>query len=119
MAVNADGLADPRYLRAVIDIAMRGLPHSFRKVPADPGQTVVIEISGPSGGQWTLSHERQRWILWSGVAPSPTTHVRLNDQEAWKLLFNALSGRDAERAIHIEGHMDLGRAVLHARSVIV
>src|SRR3954471_12778858 len=43
MAVGADPLADPRYLAAVIDIAMRGLPHAFRDVSADAGQSIVID----------------------------------------------------------------------------
>jgi hypothetical protein len=118
MAVAADDLDDPRYLSAVIDIAMRGLPHAFRDVTAEPGQTVAIDISGPSGGQWTLVHD-ERWVLWRGEPPSATASVRLTDQTAWQLLFNALSEDDAARAVHIEGRVDLGRAILRARPVIV
>jgi uncharacterized protein (TIGR03083 family) len=119
MAVGADALADPRYLGAVIDISVRGLPHAFRHVSAEPGQTVTIDISGPSGGRWTLSREAQRWTLWRGEPATPTARVRLHDQAAWKLLFNALPAGDVAHAINIEGHVDLGRALLRARSVIV
>jgi uncharacterized protein (TIGR03083 family) len=119
MAVGADAPADPRYLGAVIDIAMRGLPHAFRDVLTDHGHTVAIDISGPSGGQWTLSRDEHNWTLWRGHPPTPTTYVRLDDDAAWKLLFNALSERDAAHAVHIEGRTDLGRALLRARSVIV
>jgi hypothetical protein len=48
-----------------------------------------------------------------------TTRIRLNDDTAWKLLFNALSEGDAARAVQIEGPTELGRALLRARSVIV
>ena len=119
MAVGADDLPDPRYLNAVIDIAMRGLPHAFRDVSAEPGQTVAIDISGPSGGHWTLVRDGERWVLWRGEPPSATASLRLTDQTAWKLLFNALPEGDAARAVHIEGRIDLGRALLRARSVIV
>jgi uncharacterized protein (TIGR03083 family) len=119
MAVGADDLADPRYLSAVIDVAIRGLPHAFRDVSAEPGQNVAIDISGPSGGKWTLAREEQRWTLWRGEPPSATTRIRLNDQTAWQLLFNALPEDDAARAVRVEGRMDLGRALLCARSVIV
>jgi hypothetical protein len=119
MAVGADSLADPRYLAAVIDIAARGLPHAFREVPAEPGQTVAIDINGASGGQWTLSRDEQRWTLFRGEPPSPTARIRLDDHTAWKLLFNALPASDASRAIVIEGRTDLGRTLLRARSVIV
>jgi len=119
MAVGAEALADPRFLSAVIDVAMRGLPHAFRDVPADPGQTVVIDISGASGGQWTLSRDKQRWTLLRGEPSSATTRVRLADDTAWNILFNALSEADAVRAVQIEGQRELGRAFLRARSVIV
>lgn len=119
MAVGASALMDPRYLGAVIDIAMRGLPHAFRDVAADPGQTVLIDISGPSGGHWTLLRKEGTWALWRGVSPTPTTAIRMNDDDAWKLLFNALPERDAAEAVQIEGRPDLGRALLRARSVIV
>jgi uncharacterized protein (TIGR03083 family) len=119
IAVGAQALADPRYLGAVIDVAVRGLPHAFRDVPAEPGQTVVIDISGASGGQWTLLREEQRWTLSRGEPQLATTRIRLNDETAWKLLFNALSASDASRAVDVEGRRELGLALLRARSVIV
>ena len=119
MAVGAEALADPRFLSTVIDVAMRGLPHAFRDVAAEPGQTVVIDISGASGSQWTLSRTEQCWTLWRGEPSSATTRIRLNDDTAWKILFNAMSESDAVRRVQIEGQRDLGRAFLRARSVIV
>ncbi len=119
MAVGAEALSDARYLRAVIDIAMRGLPHAFRNTPAEAGAMVGIQIGGASGGNWTLSRDAERWTLRCGNDPAATTRIRMDDDTAWKLLFNALSAHEAERAISIEGRIELGHALLHARSVIV
>jgi uncharacterized protein (TIGR03083 family) len=119
MAVGAKALADPRYLAAVIDVAVRGLPHAFRHVAAEPGLTVAIDISGASGGAWTLSRDENRWTLWRGEPPSPTSRLRLDDDTAWKLLFNALSEAEAAHSVRFEGRAELGRALLRARSVIV
>ena len=119
MAVGADDLADPRYLSAVIDVAIRGLPHAFRDVSGEAGQIVAIDISGPSGGDWTLSREQHGWTLWRGRPSTATARVRLSDQTAWKVLFNALAPDDARREVHVEGRTDLGLALLHARSLIV
>jgi uncharacterized protein (TIGR03083 family) len=119
IAVGAQALADARYLGAVVDVAVRGLPHAFRDVSTEPGHTVALDIDGPSGGRWTLQREQHWWTLWCGVPPAATTSIWLNEETAWKLLFNALSDEDAARAIHIEGQADLGRALLRARSVIV
>lgn len=119
MAVGAPSLADPRSLAAVIDVAMRGLPHAFRDVGAEPGVEVLIAIDGPSGSRWTLSRDATRWILFRGEPASPATRVRLSDDAAWKLLFNALPEGEAAREVRIEGQVELGRALLRARSVIV
>lgn len=119
MAVGADALGDPRYLGAVIDVALRGLPHAFRDVAAQPGDTVAIDITGASGGRWTLSREEQRWTLSRGEPASVTTRLRLSDETAWRLLFNALPEPEAAGAVVVEGRTELGRALLRARSVIV
>jgi hypothetical protein len=119
MAVGADSLSDPRHLRAVIDLAVRGLPHAFREVKAGAGETVVIDISGGSGGQWTLMRDADHWSLWTGQAPNPTARVRLSDDTAWKVLFNALPAADATRFTQIEGRADLAQPLLHARSIVI
>jgi uncharacterized protein (TIGR03083 family) len=119
MAVGAAPLDDPTYLAAVLDVAVRGLPHAFRDVAAGSGSTVAIDVSGPSGGRWTLCRDAQRWRLWRGMPEEPTARIRLGDEDAWKLLFNALPERDATAVVRIDGDVDLGRALLRARSVVV
>jgi uncharacterized protein (TIGR03083 family) len=118
MAVGAAASGDPRHLAAVIGIAVRGLPHAFRDVAAEPGTSMAIDIAGPSGSRWALTRDEQRWTLWSGDPPSATARVRLSGEMAWKLLFNALRDDD-DAAVEIEGRTELGRAFLRARSVIV
>jgi uncharacterized protein (TIGR03083 family) len=119
MAVGAPPLADPRYLRAVIDVSVRGLPHAYRAVPAEPGETLAIDVTGPSGGQWTLRREAQHWRLFAGKTESPTARVSVADDDAWQLLFNALGEGEAERAVRVEGRAQLTAPFLRARSVIV
>lgn len=119
MAVGTGGLPDPRYLNAVVDVAVRGLPHAFRDVPAEPGETVVLDIGGAAGGTWTLLRETDRWTLWRGEPSATTTRVHLNDDAAWRLLFNALPASEAAHAVRIDGRADLAGALLRARSVIV
>jgi hypothetical protein len=118
-AVGAAALSDPRYLRAVIDIAVRGLPHAFRNVPGESGQTVVLDISGISGGQWALLCDGGRWTLFRGAPASTTTQIRIADEMAAQLLFNALSETEASRMVSVEGRAEHGQAFLRARSVIV
>jgi uncharacterized protein (TIGR03083 family) len=119
MAVGASSIGAPRYLRAVIEIAIRGLPHAYRHVDAKAGQTVVIEVSGAAGGKWTLSRQASRWTLHSGEPSAATTRIRLPDAAAGRLLFNALSEHEAITALEVDGSPDLAAPLLKARSVIV
>ena len=71
-----------RYVGAVIDVAVRGLPHAFSATCLrGPGQTVVIDISGPAGGQWTLVRETRAVELVGAEEKSTvvTKRIRLDD----------------------------------------
>lgn len=119
LAVDAAPLADPRFLTAVLDVAVRGLPHALRDEAAEAGETIALDIDGPSGGRWTLRREPARWTLWRGTIEAPGTRLRVSDEAAWKLLFNGLPAAEAARAVQVEGRADLGEAFLRARSVVV
>ena len=119
MAVGAEGLPESRFLAAVIDVSVRGLPHAFRDVAAAPNETVVLDIDGPAGDTWTLRREADRWTLWRGEPAAFTTRVRIGDDHAWQLLYNALPEAAASHALRIDGRADLARPLLRARSVIV
>jgi uncharacterized protein (TIGR03083 family) len=128
LALGAPQIEDPRYLAAVLDVAVRGLPHAFRAVPATPGESVSIEIDGPAGGQWTLIRGASGWTLWQGARPASdvaAARLRLSDDDAWRLLFNALPEPETQAALQSramilgEGRPELIAAFLRARSVIV
>ncbi len=119
LAVQAPTLEDPAYLRAVLALALRGLPHAYRNVAADTGTTVGVDITGPSGGQWTLQREDSRWVLLQGRTEASATSVSVADDAAWRLLFNALKPADADAAVTVSGRHDLASPLLRARAVIV
>jgi uncharacterized protein (TIGR03083 family) len=119
IAADAPPLADSRYLHAVIALAMRGLPHAYRDVNAADGASLTLLVDGDSGGAWTLQRGHQGWTLWEGRDGTPTTTVRVSDDNAWRLLFNALREPAASTALDIIGDAALARPLLRARSVIV
>lgn len=119
MALGARPLDDPRFLKAVIEIAIRGLPHAYRDVSAADGEALVVDISGPSGGVYALTRNGEQWSLSAGEAVEATTRVRLSDQAAWMLLFNALKPEEMATAIRTEGQPQLAAPLLGARSIVI
>jgi uncharacterized protein (TIGR03083 family) len=118
-AVGASPLPESSWLRAVLEIALRGLPHAYRHVAAPAGATVRIDVTGRSGGVWTLRFDPPAWTLWSGAAGSESSRVELSDDTAWRLLFNALPAAQVPHVVIAEGHASLTEPLTRARSVIV
>jgi uncharacterized protein (TIGR03083 family) len=118
-AVAAGPFTEPRWLRAVLEISMHALPHAYRDVSAATGASLRLEISGPSGGAWTLTRADGRWVVDETAAAGADAIVRLADEAAWRLLFNALSPRAAEAAVRVEGDRALAAPLLQTRAVIV
>jgi uncharacterized protein (TIGR03083 family) len=119
LALGAPPLADVRYLKAVLDISLRALPHVYRDVPSDAGTTIAIVIEGPAGGGWTLQRTSAGWTLWSGTLDRADARARLSDDAAWRLLYNALPTAEASAAVEVDGRAELISPLIHARSVIV
>jgi uncharacterized protein (TIGR03083 family) len=119
MAVGAPSLADPRYLGAVLAIAVRGVAHAYRERDARPGDSVVIEVTGKAGGTWTLLREGTSWHLHGGEPATATTRVRLQEAWAWKLFCHAVKDDAAAGEVQIDGDRSLGEPLFRARAVIV
>jgi hypothetical protein len=118
-AVGAAPLRDPAWLHVFLLIAIRGLPHAYRHAAAADASTVAIDVRGAAGGVWTLRRDGARWSLWAGVPDNPTTTIVLDDDTAWRVLFNALPPEEAVRRIVMTGDPSLAEPLVHARSVIV
>ena len=118
-AVGSPPLPDPAWLQAFLLIAVRGLPNAYRQTHAENGATVTIDVTGPSGGLWTLRRDRERWSLWAGSPERSNATLVLSDDTAWRLLFNALPPSQAIPRIVATGEPALAAPFVHARSVIV
>ncbi|HKB11461.1 MAG TPA: maleylpyruvate isomerase family mycothiol-dependent enzyme [Vicinamibacterales bacterium] len=118
-ALGAGPFSDPEWLRAVLQIAMHALPHAYQDVAAADGASVTIRVSGPSSGAWTLQRSGVGWSIDEGEASGAAAAISLDDEIAWRVLFNALPPSEAEPLVRIDGNTALGRRILHVRAVIV
>jgi len=119
-AVGAGAFSNADWLRAVLRIAMRALPHAYRDVPARPGVSVVVEVTGRSAGTWTVLYDGHRgWDFREGGASRPQMTATMTDETAWRLLFNALSAADAASLVQVQGDASLAPPLFRARSVVV
>jgi uncharacterized protein (TIGR03083 family) len=118
-AVGAGPFSDARWLRAVLEIALRALPFAYRLVPGRPGQSVAISITGGASGTWTLLYGDGGWDINEGDVGDSTTALTMSDEIAWRLLFNALPLSQARAFVHVTGDDALALPLFGARAVIV
>ena len=119
MAVGAEPLGDPGYLKAVLALSVRALPHAYRDVAARAGQTLTLEVTGPSGGVWTLTRGADSWTLLAGRPERSDARVTMTDDVAWRVLYNALPSPEAGMEISIEGQTELAAPLLRTRSIVI
>ena len=72
-ATGRPGLVAPQWLRPVLEISLRALPHAYRAVAADAGATLRLVIDGPAGGEWIL---RARSVAGGSASPPRRTAQR-------------------------------------------
>ncbi|MDQ3068824.1 MAG: maleylpyruvate isomerase N-terminal domain-containing protein [Acidobacteriota bacterium] len=118
-AVGAPPMTEPAWQRAVLGIAMRGLPHAFRDHHTVSGTALTLDVTGVAGGAWTLERVDGAWRLLEGTHTSPATRVTMTGDAAWRLLFNALPPDAAASAVRIDGDTTLAGPLLAARSIVV
>jgi len=118
-AVGAGPFSNPRWLRAVLEIAMHALPYAYQRFNLQPGVTIVLDITGPSAGTWTMKRLADRWEMSEGGQATWNMKATMTDEDAWRLLFNALSLDDAKQFVRVEGEQALVHPLFFARSVIV
>ena len=117
-AVGAPGLLGREWLYPALDIFMRALPHTYRAIHAEPGQSIHFAIRGEAGGDWTLRRRSQGWRLLAGRDDHPTAGVSLDQEAAWKLFSKGLSREAARQSVTIEGDPRLGEPIFGALAVM-
>jgi uncharacterized protein (TIGR03083 family) len=117
-AVGAPALTGRKWLFPVLDIFLRGLPHTYRETQADEGSSVAFIIAGEAGGAWTLKRGGGEWSLHTGEGGGAACEVRMDQDAAWRLLTKGLSQEEAASRIEIIGDHGLGRPILGMLAVM-
>lgn len=117
-ACDRPGLMTPDVYRPVLDCFLRGLPHHFHKVDAPPGSTIQVEITGESGGQWSLSKGANAWAFARSPSGEVAARVTIPQALAWRLFTKGIDRDSARARIGIEGDSQLGEKIIHLTSIV-
>lgn len=118
LAVGAPLLEQPRWLRPLIHVSVRALPRAYAGVDAPVGTCVAIEITGESGGRWTLRREEAGWILCEGMVPGAVAQVTMDERFAWRLFFKALPEAERRAGLRTSGEARLAEPLASTLAVM-
>lgn len=118
-AVGAPPLRESQWLRPVLSISLLALPRGYAQTAAEPGTSIVLDVSGPAGGAWTLERTATTWALHAGASSQPATRVRIEDYDLARLLLHRLSPDSARVVIDVTGDAALAQPLLATRAVMV
>jgi uncharacterized protein (TIGR03083 family) len=117
-AVGRPGIATPELYHPVLDCFMRGLPHAYRNIPADPGALLEFEISGDCGGVWWLSRDPAAWRLVNSAMTQAAAKVAIPQEIAWRIFTKGIDRRAAAARTTFEGNSILGCHILTMTAVV-
>lgn len=117
-AVGAEGLYEPHLFRPVLATFVIALPLTYQGVDAATGTTIAVEITGESGGEWSVMRKGAGWELESGISSGAQAAVTLDQDTAWQLFSKGLTPKEAETAVRIDGDRRLGTVFLDAVAII-
>ena len=115
-AVGQPGLTDDALLGAVLRTFLWALPHHYRDIVAAEGTTLVVWITGPGGGAWSLVRHAEGWELSEEEPDRRDAEVALSSDAAWRLLTGAAV---ANTAVELRGDLTVAGPFMSARSIIV
>ena len=84
-----------------MDTLMQGLPHTYREVKVNDGNTVQIVVSGEAGGIWQLKMLASRWKLLDKPETILSGEITMSPSTAWKLFTKGISIEDARQLVDV------------------
>ena len=117
-AVNKPGIMSREFYYPLIDTFMQALPHTYRKVSGNAGQTIQVTVTSEAGGEWFLVYENSGWNLRKDKPARIDSIISIEPGIAWKLFTKALTGNEAEKKIKFTGNEALSKPILSMLSVM-
>ncbi|MEN6532101.1 MAG: maleylpyruvate isomerase N-terminal domain-containing protein [Bryobacteraceae bacterium] len=116
-ATGRPGIMIPRLYHPVLDCFMRGMPYAYRRVDAEPGTAIRVEITGDCGGVWQIRRTATGWILMTPADPL-NSRVVIPQEIAWRLFTRGIGRKAAETEVCIEGDRALGLRALELTAIV-
>ncbi len=118
-ALNDQTLLQSKFYHPFLEISMQALPHFYKNIEANNGDTLKVEIVGEAGGIWCIVKKDDEWIFTQENEINPKSLIYIDQQIAWLLFSGGINPMDASQYYQIHGDVNLASQVLKMKSVMM
>lgn len=118
LATDRPGIMTRELYHPVLDCFVRGLPHSYRHLDAPVGTSLLLEISGESGGTWALSKDADSWSFRSKYPEKVDCRVTVPGEIAWRMFTKGIPRDSVPAQVKIEGNEALAVGILQLTAIV-
>ena len=115
---QAQALYSKEFYFPHLDTSMRALPHHYRDVQAEEGESIRVRVTGESGGDWRLYCHAGKWMLVSDEVTAPTCEIQIEPDIAWRIFTKGISRQDAREKVRISGRQAWGEKIFDMLAVM-
>jgi uncharacterized protein (TIGR03083 family) len=116
-AVGRPGLQEPEWFTPVLAAFVLGMPRVLGAA-GQPGENVLLTITGAAGGQWVARRAADGWVIAPGRDEAPTATVTLDQDSAWRLFTRGITPQQARQVAELSGAQDLAARALETVSIL-
>ncbi|MEU4841207.1 maleylpyruvate isomerase family mycothiol-dependent enzyme [Nocardia testacea] len=106
-AVSRRGADEVALMRPVLVTFLHAVPWALRDRVRPGGTAVRFEITGPSGGCWSVVSDGTSWDLTAAQTGEPAAVVRIDQDAFWRLASRGITVAEARRRAELVGDPEL------------
>lgn len=116
-AVGHPGLQEAEWFAPVLTAFVLGLPRALCAA-GEPGETVLLTITGDAGSQWLARRNADGWVVAPGRDDTATAAVTIDQDIAWRLFTRGMTPQQARQVARLSGAPDLTARALETVSIL-
>lgn len=101
-----------------LNISMQALPHHYRNVPGNSGDTIHFTVVGVRSGDWYLRFTEGRWRLADGYDRESLCRVSIPGTIAWRIFTKGVDREEAMALSEVRGRSELGKPIFQMLAVM-
>jgi uncharacterized protein (TIGR03083 family) len=118
VAVGRPGIMTRELYYPVLDCFMRGLPFSYRSVPAPTGARATFTITGNCGGEWYLYRDQTAWTLSTEPIGDIVSTTEIPQEIAWRIFTKGIGADESRARVHVSGDSSIGSHILTMIAIV-